>query len=152
MRCHRCHHLESRVLDSRPAEDGLAIRRRRECSQCGYRYTTYEKAEWSVPAVIKKDGRREAFDRDKILRGIVTACRKRPVSRARLEHLVDELERELASAHDREVGSRIIGQRVMEKLREIDEVAYIRFASVYMDFKDLHRFREELDNLLGAGL
>lgn len=151
MRCLACHNPESRVLDSRPADDRFTIRRRRECTSCGHRFTTYEKLEPDVPVVVKRDGRREAFQRDKIMKGMVTACRKRPVAHSTLERVVDEIERDISSGLDREVDSRDIGNRVMEELRELDEVAYIRFASVYMNFKDLHRFREELDTLMSGG-
>lgn len=148
MRCPTCGHADSRVLDSRPADERFSIRRRRECVGCGRRFTTYEKVEPNAPVVVKKDGRREPFQKDKILEGMVTACGKRPVPRGALEKLAAEIEADICSGFDREVDSRVIGSRVMEELRNLDEVAYIRFASVYMDFEDLHRFREELDRLL----
>lgn len=149
MRCLRCGFAESKVLDSRPTEEGAAIRRRRECLGCGERFTTYEKVEFPPLMVIKKDGRREAFDRNKILRGIITACEKRPVPREQMETLVAGIEKELRGRYDGEVPSQAVGELVIERLRQLDEVAYVRFASVYRQFKDLQRFKEELDRLLG---
>lgn len=126
------------------------IRRRRECVVCGRRFTTYEKVEETPFMVVKRDGRRESFDRNKILTGLLKACEKRPVSMNTLEAAVDDIERELRSNYDREVSSLQIGEMVMERLRAIDEVAYVRFASVYRQFKDLNRFLEELEKLLGS--
>lgn len=152
MRCPCCGHPESKVLDSRPTEDGAVIRRRREClgPGCGERFTTYEKVEARALMVVKKDGRREAFDADKVLRGLVTACEKRPVSPETLEGIVSEVERDLRGRFDREVASRQIGEVVMERLQRLDQVAYVRFASVYRQFQDLARFKEELERLLGG--
>lgn len=148
MRCPRCGHGESKVLDSRPTEEGAAIRRRRECLSCGERFTTYEKVEQQPLVVVKKDGRRESFDRGKILRGLITACEKRPVSMQELEDLASQVEREVRSRYDGEVPSQGLGELVMESLRQVDPVAYVRFASVYRQFTDVSRFREELDRLL----
>lgn len=149
MRCPSCSHPESKVLDSRPTEEGAVIRRRRECLGCGERFTTYEKVEAARPfMVIKKDGRREAFDAGKVLRGLLTACEKRPVPLATLEELVSEAERDLRGRFEREVPSREIGEFVMRRLQGLDQVAYVRFASVYRQFQDLARFKEELERLL----
>lgn len=150
MKCPYCHHPESKVLDSRPTDDGASIRRRRECQLCDRRFTTYEKVEEVPLMVVKKDGRREAFDRNKILAGLLKACEKRPVPVATLEKAVDDIERDLRNTLDREVPTESIGEMVMEKLRGIDEVAYVRFASVYRQFKDLNKFREELERLLAG--
>lgn len=150
MKCPYCHHPESKVLDSRPTDDGASIRRRRECQHCTRRFTTYEKVEEVPLMVVKKDGRREAFDRNKILAGLLKACEKRPVPVATLERAVDEIERDLRNTLDREIPTEAIGEMVMEKLRGIDEVAYVRFASVYRQFKDLNKFREELERLLAG--
>lgn len=150
MKCPYCHHPESKVLDSRPTDDGASIRRRRECQLCDRRFTTYEKVEEVPLIVVKKDGRREAFDRNKILAGLLKACEKRPVPVATLEKAVDDIERDLRNTLDREVATESIGEMVMEKLRGIDEVAYVRFASVYRQFKDLNKFREELERLLAG--
>jgi transcriptional repressor NrdR len=150
VRCPLCGHLESKVLDSRPTDEGAAIRRRRECLGCGERFTTYEKVEARSFAVVKKDGRREAFEPEKVLRGLVTACEKRPVSLETLEGLVRDIERELRARFDREVPSREIGEAVMQRLQGLDQVAYVRFASVYRQFQDLARFKEELERLLSS--
>lgn len=151
MRCPHCGHWDSKVLDSRPVEEGAVVRRRRECLACEKRFTTYEKVGAVPLMVVKKDGRREPFQRDKILTGLLTACEKRPVSVSVLERVVDDIERDLRQHHDKEVPSREIGERVMGLLREIDEVAYVRFASVYRQFKDLDEFREELERLTRGG-
>ena len=148
MKCPFCGHEEDKVVDSRTSSDGVAIRRRRECLQCGKRFTTYEHVEEQPLMVIKKDGRREPFDRHKLLAGLVKACEKRPVSMDDLEGLVDELERELSQHFEREVASREIGERVMRKLHALDPVAYVRFASVYREFKDVEQFMRELKDLL----
>ncbi len=148
MKCPYCDFPESRVLDSRPTEDGAVIRRRRECLHCNQRFTTYEKIETTPFIVIKKDGNREPFDADKILRGLITACEKRPVPLEKLERLVNEVERELRSSLEKEVTSGIIGELVMDRLKYVDEVAYVRFASVYRQFKDIEKFKEELEKLL----
>ena len=148
MKCPFCAHEEDKVVDSRSSSDGVAIRRRRECLSCGKRFTTYEHLEEQPLMVIKKDGRREPFDRHKLLGGLVKACEKRPVSMESLEQLVDELERELSQQFEREVSSREIGERVMKKLHILDPVAYVRFASVYREFKDVESFMRELKDLL----
>ena len=148
MKCPFCGHQEDKVVDSRASADGLSIRRRRECLGCGKRFTTYEHIEEQPLMVIKKDGRREPFDRHKVLAGLVKACEKRPVSMDDLERLVDELERELSQQFEREAPSREIGERVMRKLHALDPVAYVRFASVYREFKDVEQFMRELKELL----
>jgi transcriptional repressor NrdR len=150
VRCPECGHQESKVLDSRPTEDGAVIRRRRECLRCEARFTTYEKIEVRPLVVVKKDGRREAFATDKVLRGLVVACEKRPVPTDQLERMAAEVERDLRTRFEREVPSREIGEAVMARLRPIDQVAYVRFASVYRQFQDIERFREELERLLLA--
>lgn len=150
MKCPFCGHEEDKVVDSRTSSDGVAIRRRRECLQCGKRFTTYEHVEEQPLMVIKKDGRREPFDRHKLLAGLVKACEKRPVSMDDLEGLVDELERDLSQHFEREVASREIGERVMRKLHALDPVAYVRFASVYREFKDVEQFMRELKDLLAV--
>ena len=148
MKCPFCGHQEDKVVDSRASSDGVAIRRRRECLSCAKRFTTYEHVEEQPLMIIKKDGRREPFDRHKLLAGLVKACEKRPVSMDDLEGLVDELERELSQQFEREVPSREIGERVMKKLHVLDPVAYVRFASVYREFKDVEQFMRELKDLL----
>ena len=148
MKCPFCGHQEDKVVDSRGSSDAVSIRRRRECLGCGKRFTTYEQIEEQALMVIKKDGRREPFDRHKLLAGLVKACEKRPVSMEVLERLVDELERELSQAFEREVPSREIGERVMRRLHAVDPVAYVRFASVYREFKDVEQFLRELKDLL----
>ncbi len=139
---------ESRVIESRPAADEEAVRRRRECLACGRRFTTMERVEVPPLIVVKKDGRRERFNRDKLLSGILKACEKRPVPMEVIEKLADDIERDLRSSLDQEVPTSVIGERVMEALRQIDGVAYVRFASVYREFKDLNEFREQLEQLL----
>ncbi|HHY47199.1 MAG TPA: transcriptional repressor NrdR [Firmicutes bacterium] len=148
MKCPYCGATDSKVVDSRTTDDGTAIRRRRECSNCERRFTTYEVIEEIPLVVVKKDGRREHFDRNKILSGLLKACEKRPVPLARLESLVDDVEREIRKTSEGEVSSTQIGELVMERLRGIDEVAYVRFASVYRQFKDIDRFIDELQRLL----
>ena len=148
MKCPFCGHQEDKVIDSRGSADGRSIRRRRECLGCGKRFTTDEKVEDQSLMVIKKDGRREPFDRHKLLAGLVKACEKRPVSMDDLEALVDELERELSQHFEREVPSKEIGERVMRRLHALDPVAYVRFASVYREFKDVEQFMRELKDLL----
>ena len=147
MRCPFCLHLDSKVLDSRQTEEGASIRRRRECAACHKRFTTYERLDELPFLVIKKDGGREAFSRAKILNGILRACEKRPISLETIEEMVDDIEREVRSGQEREVASEFIGELVMDKLRELDDVAYVRFASVYGQFKDIDRFIEELQQL-----
>jgi transcriptional repressor NrdR len=155
MRCPYCRYEDSKVLDSRPAEDGQAIRRRRECLKCHRRFTSYERVEDKPLWVIKKDGRREAFDRQKILRGLLTACEKRPVPLEVLEGITNEVERQVRDLAAEEIPTRMVGEAVMERLRQIDEVAYVRFASVYRQFTDIEGFRQELERLIqtqrGAG-
>ena len=148
MKCPFCGHTEDKVVDSRASSDEASIRRRRECLGCQKRFTTYEHVEEQPLMVVKKDGRREPFDRHKLLAGLVKACEKRPVSMDDLEGLVDELERELSQQFEREVSSREIGERVMRRLHAIDPVAYVRFASVYREFKDVEQFMRELKDLL----
>lgn len=147
MRCPRCDSLGSRVLDSRPLRNGKAIRRRRECEHCGTRYTTYEQIEIRLPAVVKHDGRRESFDRLKLVHGMELACTKLPIPRTRLESICDEIESAVADLGTEEVTSRQIGESVMDHLRRLHPVAYVRFASVYRRFADVGQFREEVDRL-----
>lgn len=149
MKCPSCGYPDSKVLESRSIEGMTAIRRRRECPQCGKRFTTYERVEASPILVVKKDGRREPFDRNKILSGMIRACQKRPVSMETLEEAAAEVEAKLRATGKNEVTSREIGELVVEKLRGIDDVAYVRFASVYREFGDLHRFTEEIQRILG---
>lgn len=148
MKCPFCGYPDTKVQDSRPANDGNAIRRRRECIDCGRRFTTYEKFDEIPLVVVKKDGRREVFDRNKVLGGVLKACEKRPISMTQIEDLVDDIEKELRNEMDSEVSSEQIGELVMDKLRSLDEVAYVRFASVYRRFKDVNSFIAELENLL----
>ncbi|HEY8417540.1 MAG TPA: transcriptional regulator NrdR [Limnochordales bacterium] len=148
MRCPYCHHAHSKVLDSRATDEGASIRRRRECERCGRRFTTYERWEEVQLMVIKKDGRREPFQRQKILTGLIKACEKRPIPVSVLEQVVDEIEREARQRGDTEITSRQIGERVMEALRGIDEVAYVRFASVYREFRDLTALLGEVEKLV----
>lgn len=148
MRCPFCNHLEGKVVDSRSSKEGDAIRRRRECLKCGRRFTTYERIEEIAQMVIKKDGRRETFDRWKIKSGILKACEKRPVSLEQVDALIDDVERTLFNSSEHEVSTEEIGMAVMDRLRKLDEVAYVRFASVYRQFKDLNEFMNELKDLL----
>jgi transcriptional repressor NrdR len=148
MRCPFCGHLESKVVDSRSSKEGDSIRRRRECLKCERRYTTYERIEEVAQMVIKKDGRREPFDRWKIKSGILKACEKRPVGLEQVEALIDDVERSLFNSSEHEVATDAIGSAVMERLKRLDEVAYVRFASVYRQFKDLNEFMDELKSLL----
>jgi transcriptional repressor NrdR len=148
MKCPYCGHDDDRVIDSRPTDEGTSIRRRRECSKCLKRYTTYEKVE-SIPfMVIKKDMNRQPFSREKLLNGIMKACEKRPISVDEIESIVDEIEAELMNSLKREITSRDIGEMVMSKLKQVDDVAYVRFASVYRQFKDINTFMAELHKLL----
>jgi len=151
MRCPFCQHFDDRVIDSRLSKDGDMIRRRRECSHCQRRFTTYERVEETLPLVIKKDGRREAFDRGKILAGLHKACEKRPISVTVLEKLIERIEQRLQDAGEREVHSREIGEQIMQELQNLDEVAYVRFASVYRSFKDVNEFMNEVKELLEKG-
>ena len=148
MKCPYCEENQDKVIDSRPAEDGAAIRRRRECLACGARFTTYEKVEQPSLIIVKKDGTRELFDRDKVMSGIVKACMKRPVSSEQMEALVREVEERCRNTLEREVSSKQVGEWVMEGLKALDDVAYVRFASVYRQFKDVNEFMEELEDLL----
>ena len=149
MRCPYCGSVNDRVVDSRESREGAVIRRRRECNQCERRFTSYETVEEIPVVVVKKDGRREPFDRQKLLRGLVRACEKRPVETARLERLCDEVESALHAKEPREMAAQEIGTMVMEKLKDLDQVAYVRFASVYRRFEDLGDFVDELKVLLG---
>ena len=149
MRCPYCGYLESRVIDSRPAEEGATIRRRRECLSCQKRFTTYEIMERLPLVVVKKDGSRQTFDKLKVVNGMIRACEKRPVPVSEIQKLADEIEQELQNSLDREISSERVGELVMDKLKELDEVAYVRFASVYRQFKDINTFRDELNKLLG---
>lgn len=150
MRCPYCSSLDNKVVDSRIGKEGDSIRRRRECLKCEGRFTTYERVEEILPSVIKKDGRREPFDRLKILNGLKKACEKRPVSVEALEKTVDDIERSLQERGLKEIPSSVIGEEVMNRLHDIDEVAYVRFASVYRSFKDINEFMKELKELLSA--
>ncbi len=149
MRCPYCENPDTKVIDSRPTEEGHAIRRRRGCENCGKRFTTYEKVEESIIMIIKKDGRREAFDRSKVMSGIVKACEKRPVPMAEIERIVDEIERGLNNLMEKEVESTFIGELIMDQLKKVDEVAYVRFASVYRQFTDVNTFIKEIEKLIG---
>jgi transcriptional repressor NrdR len=149
MRCPFCGHLEDRVVDSREAQDGQATRRRRECLGCERRFTTYERVEESLPALVKKDGRRESFDRRKVLEGLRRACQKRPVSQERIDQMATQVERRLQESGEREVRSSAVGELVMELLRAEDPVAYVRFASVYRDFRDVGEFTAAIEGLQG---
>ncbi|OUN12484.1 transcriptional regulator NrdR [Flavonifractor sp. An91] len=148
MRCPFCAHPESKVVDSRPSDEGSSIRRRRECLACHKRFTTYETMESLPLMVIKKDGSRQTFDKTKLLNGMIRACEKRPVAFATLEDMANEIEQVLQNDMDREIPSARIGELVMERLKKVDEVAYVRFASVYRQFKDISTFMEELNKLL----
>ncbi|HEX5037173.1 MAG TPA: transcriptional regulator NrdR [bacterium] len=148
MKCPFCNSDNSSVVDSRDSKDGEIIRRRRQCDACEKRFTTYERVEELLPLVIKKDGRREPFDRKKIVGGIQKACEKRPVSMERIEETVDRIEKEIVEMGEKEVASKEIGERIMRALHDLDHVAYVRFASVYRDFKDVNQFLNELQGLL----
>lgn len=148
MKCPSCQNSNTRVLDSRPVDDGRSIRRRRECERCSYRFTTFEKVEEIPLIVVKKEGTREEFSRDKILRGLIKACEKRPVALKKLEDITAEVEKELRSQGVSEIDSEIVGEMVMERLSKIDDVAYVRFASVYRQFKDINVFIDELKELI----
>ena len=152
MQCPYCGEMESKVIDSRPTEDGEKIRRRRECLGCGKRFTTYEIMETVPLMVVKKDRSRQVFDRDKLLNGLLRACKKRPVSFEMLEQVIDNIEQKLMNTYDREIDSDFIGALAMEELKKIDEVAYVRFASVYRQFSDLDTFMDELQSLMNNRL
>ncbi len=149
MKCPFCGFTDSKVIDSRPAEDGTTIRRRRECLDCQKRFTTYEIIERMPLVVIKRDGSRESFDKVKIINGVIRACEKRPVTMTQIENIANEIELELRGRLESEVSSEVIGEMVMARLKDLDEVAYVRFASVYRSFKDINTFMEELTKLLG---
>ncbi len=148
MKCPFCNYENTRVIDSRPAEDNSSIRRRRVCDVCDKRFTTYEKVETIPLVIIKKDDNREAYDRAKIETGVLRACHKRPVSTDNIEVLVDEVEADILNRGEKEISSRIVGELVMNKLKDLDAVAYVRFASVYREFKDLNTFLDELKKVL----
>ena len=148
MKCPFCGHENTRVIDSRPAEDNNSIRRRRVCDECDKRFTTYEKVETIPLIVIKKDDNREAYDRSKIEAGVLRACHKRPISANQINQLVDEVETEIFNMEEKEIPSRIIGEMVMNKLKDLEAVAYVRFASVYREFKDINTFMDELKKVL----
>ncbi|MBE5885805.1 MAG: transcriptional repressor NrdR [Lachnospiraceae bacterium] len=148
MKCPFCNHENTRVIDSRPAEDNNSIRRRRVCDECGKRFTTYEKVETIPLIIIKKDENRETYDRTKIEAGILRACHKRPVSAAQITQLVDAVETEIVNREEREISSNVIGELIMNKLKDLDPVAYVRFASVYREFKDVNTFMDELKKIL----
>ncbi len=148
MRCVFCNHMESKVVDSRPTEDGWAIRRRRECMSCGKRFTTYEKMENPMILVVKKDGRREAFSTDKIRRGLIKACEKRPIAARDMDKIVSDVEKKVFNSLDQEITSTQIGEMIMDRLKDLDQVAYVRFASVYRQFGDINTFMNELTQLL----
>lgn len=152
MQCPKCHHNGSRVVDSRPADEGRAIRRRRECEACQFRFTTFERVERTPLLVVKKNGNREEYSREKLLRGIVRACEKRPIAAEQMEKMADEITHELNSLGENEVSSTLIGEYVMNKLAYLDEIAYIRFASVYRQFKDIGVFMNEMKELEKKGL
>lgn len=147
MQCPRCQYNGTRVVDSRPADDGRAIRRRRECESCSFRFTTFERIEQAPILVVKKNGNREEFNREKLLRGIIRACEKRPIAMEQMEAIVDEVEREIRKRGENEIPSEKIGEYVMDRLAKIDEIAYIRFASVYRQFKDIEVFMKEMQEL-----
>ena len=148
MKCPYCGYSESKVIDSRPADENSRIRRRRECLSCGKRFTTYETVESLPMVVVKKDGSRQSFDRRKVLGGMIRACEKRPVPLAELEKIAEEIEQDLQNSMEREISTEAIGEKVMERLRNVDQVAYVRFASVYRQFKDIDTFMTELNKLL----
>ncbi|MBI1819231.1 MAG: transcriptional repressor NrdR, partial [Nitrospirae bacterium] len=148
MRCPFCNHVDDKVVDSRLSKEGDVIRRRRQCLSCERRFTTYERVEGNFPMVIKKDGRRETFERQKILQGFKKACEKRPISMTALEEAVTQIEKKIQEMGESEIPSHIIGEEVMRKLHELDPVAYVRFASVYREFKDINEFMSELKDLL----
>ncbi len=147
MKCPFCDELEDKVVDSRMAKEGEMIRRRRECLGCKRRYTTYERVEEILPMVVKKDGRRESFDRTKILVGLKKACEKRPISTATIEDVTDRIEKRIQEMGETEIESRIVGEELMKELHQLDQVAYVRFASVYREFKDIDQFMDELKTL-----
>lgn len=150
MKCPFCDSPDTKVIDSRPTDEGYAIRRRRGCDRCNKRFTTYEKVEEMILMVVKKDGKREAFDRNKLLRGIARACEKRPVSLASMEAMVEEIERKLNNCMEKEIQSEFVGELVMDELKKVDEVSYVRFASVYRQFTDVNTFMKEIEKLVSG--
>lgn len=151
MKCPFCHDLENKVIDSRLTKDDGAIRRRRECGKCGRRFTTYERVEETLPLIVKKDGRREPYDRVKIVAGLKKACEKRPVSATAIEHAADRVERLVQERGEKEVPSSVVGEGIMRELHKLDQVAYVRFASVYRSFQDVGEFMRELQDLVKEG-
>ena len=149
MKCPFCQHDETQVLDTRVSEDG-AIRRRRRCASCDKRFTTYERVEHTLPVIVKKDGQRQPFMRERVLRSLELACRKRPVTPETLDEVAQDIELELAALGEKEISSRLVGERVMDRLKALDEVAYVRFASVYKSFRDIDEFMNEVGNLVRA--
>ena len=149
MKCPYCNHPDTRVIDSRPAEDGSSIRRRRSCDVCGKRFTTYEKVETIPLIIIKKDNNREQYNRRKIDNGVLQACYKRPVSAEEIQQAIDRIETKIFNLEEKEIPSSTVGELVMEELKDLDEVAYVRFASVYREFKDVNTFMDELKKILG---
>lgn len=152
MKCPFCSHLEDKVVDSRESKEGEVIRRRRECLKCGKRFTSYERIDQIPHMVVKKDGRRERFEREKVLAGLLKACEKRPVSTKTLEEIADEVETKVHESPDREMSSREVGELLMQRLRDVDKVAFVRFASVYRDFKDVDQFMATLKGLLDTSI
>ncbi len=148
MKCPFCNAADTKVIDSRPTDDNSSIRRRRQCETCGKRFTTYEKLETLPLMVIKKDGTREAYSRDKILQGIIRSCHKRPVSAEMINDMINGIEAQIYSTEEREIPTSVIGEMVMDKLKDVDQVAYVRFASVYREFKDVNTFMDEIGKLL----
>lgn len=148
MKCPICYHLDTKVVDSRVAQDGLSIRRRRECLKCGFRFSTYEEIELLDLTIVKRDGRREAYNRDKMTNGLKKSCEKRPITDDRFKRLIHSIERDLQRFKKTEITSKQIGQTVMKNLKKVDSIAYIRYASVYESFKDAHEFRKELNKLI----
>jgi len=150
MRCPNCKNPDSKVTDSRTVSDGNVVRRRRECSKCNFRFTTYERVERILPMIVKKDGRRESFDRSKVLSGMKKACQKRQIAMEELDKAAERLEDEIMARGEKEVNSSIVGEWVMEYLKQIDDVAYVRFASVYRSFRDIDEFMQELSNIIST--
>ena len=148
MKCPYCNEGDTKVIDSRPADDNSSIRRRRQCERCGKRFTTYEKLETMPLMVIKKDNTREAYDRSKMESGVIRSCHKRPVSTQQIDSMIDEIENQIFNLEEKEISTSVIGELVMNNLKDLDEVAYVRFASVYREFKDVNTFMEELGKLL----
>ncbi len=148
MKCPKCSFYDSKVIDTRPTEDGFKIRRRRECTECGHRFTTYEKIEETQIVVIKRDGTRQGYNRDKIINGLIRACDKRSVTLEQIENIADKVEKQLYNEFQNEVSTEVIGEAVMNELQNVDDVAYVRFASVYRQFKDINTFMDELERIL----